>query len=68
MPANLHAAFEARTGIRLIEAYGSTETNFVIGGSLAEQRPGAMGALRAGFDARVIDADGGDAGRARPAS
>jgi len=61
VPANLHAAFEARTGIRLIDAYGSTETNFVIGGSLAEQRPGAMGTLRAGFDARVIGSDGSDA-------
>jgi crotonobetaine/carnitine-CoA ligase len=66
VPANLHAAFEARTGIRLIDAYGSTETNFVIGGSLAEQRPGAMGTLRTGFEARVIGPDGSDAAAGAP--
>lgn len=58
VPANLHATFERRTGIRLIDGYGSTETNFVIGGTVAEQRPGCMGKLRKGFEARVIDRNG----------
>jgi len=66
VPANLHAAFEARTGIRLVDGYGSTETNFVIGGSMAEQRPGCMGKLRTGFDARVIGPNGGDVPPAEP--
>ena len=56
VPANLHAAFEERTGIHLIDGYGSTETNFVIGGTAAEQRPGAWAwcaraSMRASLDA-----------------
>ncbi len=49
VPANLHAAFHERTGIALLDGYGSTETNFVIGGCAAEQRPGSMGTVRDGF-------------------
>ncbi len=61
VPTNLHAAFRERTGIALLDGYGSTETNFVIGGCAAEQRPGSMGTVRDGFVARVIDRDGKDA-------
>jgi carnitine-CoA ligase len=60
VPANLHAAFRERTGIALLDGYGSTETNFVIGGCAAEQRPGSMGTVRDGFVARVLDRDGND--------
>jgi crotonobetaine/carnitine-CoA ligase len=55
VPAQFHAAFAARSGIGLIDGYGSTETNFVIGTSLAEQRPGSMGRVFEGFNARVVD-------------
>ena len=55
VPAQFHAPFAERTGIGLIDGYGSTETNFVIGTSLAEQRPGGMGTVFAGFTARVVD-------------
>jgi carnitine-CoA ligase len=58
VPAHLHAAFEQRTGIRLIDGYGSTETNFVIGSTRCEQRAGYMGKVTAGFEARVIDENG----------
>ena len=61
VPANLHAAFEQRTGIRLIDGYGSTETNFVIGSTTAEQRPGSMGKVCDGYHARVLDQDGNEA-------
>jgi crotonobetaine/carnitine-CoA ligase len=61
VPANLHAVFEERTGIKLLDGYGSTETNFVIGCTAAERRPGRMGAVRDGFLARVIDASGHEA-------
>jgi crotonobetaine/carnitine-CoA ligase len=60
VPANLHGAFELRTGIRLIDGYGSTETNFVIGAPITEQRPGTMGKVCDGFEARVIDQSGND--------
>jgi carnitine-CoA ligase len=60
VPANLHAAFEQRTDIKLLDGYGSTETNFIIGCTTAERRPGSMGTLRESFHARVCDADGHD--------
>jgi len=60
VPAQLHAAFEQRTGIRLIDGYGSTETNFVIGSTRCAQRAGYMGTVTAGFEARVIDENRND--------
>lgn len=57
VPAQAQAAFQARTGIGLLEGYGSTETNFVIGSTIAEQRPGSMGRVFRGFEAKVVDDD-----------
>jgi len=57
VPAHLHAAFTARTGIALLDGYGSTETNFVLGCGIAAQQPGRMGPVVPGFDACVLDAD-----------
>jgi carnitine-CoA ligase len=56
VPANLAAAFATRTGVTLLEGYGSTETNFVIGASPETQKPGTMGRVVDGFQARVVDA------------
>jgi len=66
VPAHLHATFERRTGIHLIDGYGSTETNFVIGGILVEPHPGCIGKACQGFDARIIDRDGKDAADGEP--
>jgi crotonobetaine/carnitine-CoA ligase len=66
VPAQLHTAFEQRTGIRLIDGYGSTETNFVIGGVLAEPHPGSMGKVCHGFDARIAGQNGKDAADGEP--
>lgn len=55
VPPQFHAEFFDRFGMKLLEGYGSTETNFVIGAELADQRPGTMGKVRPGFDARVVD-------------
>jgi carnitine-CoA ligase len=66
VPAHLHTAFEQRTGIRLIDGYGSTETNFVIGGIFAEPLPGSMGKVCDGFDARIAGQDGKDAADGEP--
>jgi crotonobetaine/carnitine-CoA ligase len=60
VPANLHAAFEQRCGIHLIDGYGSTETNFIIGTTTAERRGGTMGTMREGYHARIIDQSGDD--------
>ena len=55
VPAGLTAEFKRRTRVDLIDGYGSTETNFVIGDGVADQRPGKMGRLAPGFHARVVD-------------
>lgn len=55
VPAQFHEAFVSRFGFGLIDGYGSTETNFVIGESLDQKRPGQMGRVRPGFHARVVD-------------
>jgi carnitine-CoA ligase len=56
VPAHFHAQFVKRFGFGLLDGYGSTETNCIMGASLAEQRPGMMGKLLQGFSARVVDA------------
>ena len=57
VPAAAGAAFKARTGVHLLEGYGSTETNFAIATAPESPRGGVMGWLRPGFDARVADED-----------
>ncbi|MGP4029905.1 AMP-binding protein [Actinomadura sp. 3N407] len=47
--------FRERFGIELVDSYGSTETNAVIGSEPGTTRPGWIGPCRAGFDARVVD-------------
>ena len=55
VPTDLGNAFTVRTGVKLLEGYGSTETNFVIGASPETQKPGTMGRVVGGFQARVVD-------------
>lgn len=57
VPAAAAQAFLARTGVRLLEGYGSTETNFAIATAPDSPRGGVMGWLRPGFQARVADED-----------
>jgi crotonobetaine/carnitine-CoA ligase len=57
VPAAAGQAFKARTGVSLLEGYGSTETNFAIATSPELPRGGVMGWLRPGFQARVADED-----------
>jgi crotonobetaine/carnitine-CoA ligase len=57
VPAAAGQAFMERTGVRLLEGYGSTESNFVIATAPNSPRVGVMGWLRPGFDARVADED-----------
>jgi len=52
--------FRSRTGIALLEGYGSTETNFVIASAPDSPRRGVMGWLRPGFQARVVDEHGAE--------
>jgi carnitine-CoA ligase len=57
VPAEYHREFTRRFGIALLDGYGSTETNFVLGDFVGDQRPGTMGQLRPGFEALVLDED-----------
>ncbi|MGE4336547.1 MAG: ATP-dependent acyl-CoA ligase [Pigmentiphaga sp.] len=56
-PADAARRLEVRTGVRVIEGYGSTETNFAIATNSASPPDGRMGWVRPGFDARVVDDD-----------
>jgi len=60
VPARFHAEFTERTGIHLIDGWGSTETNFVLGATTDKTRPGTMGPVFDGFQARVVDGDDND--------
>jgi crotonobetaine/carnitine-CoA ligase len=60
VPAQFHEEFTQRTGIRLLDGWGSTETNFVLGTSIEHQKPGLMGPVFEGFQARVVDDQGND--------
>jgi crotonobetaine/carnitine-CoA ligase len=55
--ADLHETFLERFGVRLIDAWGSTETNIVISNTPADLRPGTLGRVLEGFEARVADAN-----------
>ena len=57
VPAHLHEVFTERTGIYLLDAYGATESNATIGTMIDTRRPGWMGKLFDGFQARVADED-----------
>jgi len=66
VPPQFHAEFSERFGLALLDGYGSTETNFVIGAELPEQRPGTMGKVRPGFEARVVDDEDNELPRGEP--
>jgi crotonobetaine/carnitine-CoA ligase len=57
VPAPAAAAWRERTGIAIVDGYGSTETNFVIASPPEPPREGTMGWLQPGFAARVVDDD-----------
>ena len=55
VPPEMIASFGERTGVRILEGYASTETNFIIGSTIDLQKPGTIGRIRAGYHARVVD-------------
>jgi crotonobetaine/carnitine-CoA ligase len=55
VPLAAAAAWCERTGVAIVDGYGSTETNFVIASGADAPRDGTMGRLQPGFDARVVD-------------
>jgi crotonobetaine/carnitine-CoA ligase len=57
VPGRFHQPFFDRFGVPLLDAYGSTETNFVFAGDIPSKHPGTMGYLVDGFQARIVDED-----------
>lgn len=55
VPGDVYRQFHERCGIGLLDGYGSTETNHIMGNGLHEQRPGWMGKVAEGFEALVVD-------------
>ncbi|WP_426425168.1 ATP-dependent acyl-CoA ligase [Bradyrhizobium genosp. A] len=55
VPPQIHRPFFERFGVPLVDGYGSTETNFVFAGSIPSDRPGTMGFLADGVEARIVD-------------
>jgi carnitine-CoA ligase len=54
-PPEAHDPFFERFGVRLLDAWGSTETNIVIANARDDLRPGTLGRVLDGFEARVAD-------------
>lgn len=54
-PAEVAAQFQDRFGVRLIDGYGSTETNLVMSNVIGGYAPGTMGRVVEGFEARIVD-------------
>jgi crotonobetaine/carnitine-CoA ligase len=54
-PVAMVNEFEARFGIKLVEGYGSTETNYIFSNTIARSPPGTMGKAQPGFDVRIVD-------------
>ena len=57
VPGQFHAPFLERFGVPLLDGYGSTETNFVFASNIPSDRPGTMGHLVEGAEARIVDPD-----------
>jgi crotonobetaine/carnitine-CoA ligase len=55
VPPQIHGPFRERFGVPLVDGYGSTETNFVFAGTIPSDRPGTMGYLAEGIEARIVD-------------
>ena len=57
--AETHIEFEKRTGQRILERYGMTETGMLTSNPLeGDRRPGTVGLALPGTDVRVVDEDG----------
>jgi crotonobetaine/carnitine-CoA ligase len=57
VPVHFHGEFTERTGVILLDGFGTTESNAVIGATAATRQSGRIGLLADGFEARVVDED-----------
>jgi carnitine-CoA ligase len=65
-PAALYEPFQSRFGVRLVDGWGSSETNFVLSCAHEGAPPGSMGGITPGFDARVVDDNDEEVARGSP--
>jgi crotonobetaine/carnitine-CoA ligase len=54
-PVHVHKLFRERFGLVLRDGFGMTETNAIIGPRDGAQRPGTMGYVMPGYEAKVVD-------------
>lgn len=59
-PLESNKQFYKRFGVKLIEGYGSTETNLVFSNVIGGYAPASMGRVVDGFEVRIIDKNGCD--------
>jgi malonyl-CoA/methylmalonyl-CoA synthetase len=61
LPAPVHAAFEQRTGLRILERYGMSEVGIVLSNPYSgERRAGTVGQPLPGVRAKVTDLESGE--------
>ena len=56
-PPDAIVPFEQRFGVRIVQGYGSTETNTIMCNMRGPYKLGAMGQIAPEFEARVVDED-----------
>ncbi len=56
-PAAIHAEFQERFGVKLLEGYGMTETNIPLQTPYDAPRPGSCGKPWGSFDVEIVDDD-----------
>jgi carnitine-CoA ligase len=56
-PAGDAARFQERFGVRLVDGYGSTETNLVLCNTVGAHTPGTLGRVVDGFEVKVVDGE-----------
>jgi benzoate-CoA ligase family protein len=60
LPADMFRRWKEKTGTLILDGIGSTEAlHIFIGNSLADHKPGTSGKPVPGYDARILDEDGG---------
>ncbi len=67
-PERLWRPFRERFGVELIDGFGTTETNLVLGTVPGDRRAGYLGTVMPGYDALVVDPAGGPVRTAPPAN
>jgi benzoate-CoA ligase len=61
LPEELYHRWKARFGVEILDGIGSAELfHIYISNRFGEVRPGSLGRLVPGYEARVVGADGGD--------